>query len=117
MSTLLNAIGSEGITISIVGIFIVFAALFTLSFIFNTIPKIINYKARKEQRKKDKAVVVEDDLTIDGDTNAAIAMALHMYFSDQHDDESGIITIERSAKKYSPWSSKIYSMNSYFNKK
>lgn len=40
---------------------------------------------------------------------AAIAMAMHLYF-DAHDEEPHIITIEEVERRYSPWSSKIYSM-------
>lgn len=40
---------------------------------------------------------------------AAIAMAMHLYF-DSHDEEPHIITIEEVERRYSPWSSKIYSM-------
>lgn len=40
---------------------------------------------------------------------AAIAMAMHLYFN-AHDEEPHIITIEEVERRYSPWSSKIYSM-------
>ncbi len=44
---------------------------------------------------------------------AAISLALHLYLNDQHDVESNVITIKRIQKRYSPWSSKIYSMNNF----
>ena len=40
---------------------------------------------------------------------AAIAMAMHLYFN-SHDEEPHVITIEEVEKRYSPWSSKIYGM-------
>ena len=40
---------------------------------------------------------------------AAIAMAMHLYF-DAHDEEPHVITIQEVERRYSPWSSKIYSM-------
>lgn len=40
---------------------------------------------------------------------AAIAMAMHLYFN-AHDEESHVITIEEVERRYSPWSSKIYNM-------
>ncbi len=43
---------------------------------------------------------------------AAIAMAMHLYF-DAHDDEPHVITIEEVEKRYSPWSSKIYSVRNF----
>ena len=39
---------------------------------------------------------------------AAIAMALHMFYEEAHDNESNVITIKRIERRYSPWSSKIY---------
>ena len=43
---------------------------------------------------------------------AAIAMAMHLYF-DAHDDEPHVITIEEVEKRYSPWSSKIYNVRNF----
>jgi len=40
---------------------------------------------------------------------AAIAMAMHLYFN-AHDEEPHVITIEEVERHYSPWSSKIYNM-------
>lgn len=116
---LLTPIGSEGLIITVVGIVIVFTALIILAAIFSFLPLLINYKTRKELRRQGKisqANNPEEDSPVTGDTNAAIAMALHLFFEDQHDIESDIITIKKIAKRYSPWSSKIYSMNTYFNK-
>ena len=45
---------------------------------------------------------------------AAISLALHLYLNDHaHDVESNVITIKRIQRRYSPWSSKIYSMNNF----
>ena len=43
----------------------------------------------------------------------AIAMALHMFYDEVHDNESNVITIKRIERRYSPWSSKIYGTNNY----
>lgn len=43
----------------------------------------------------------------------AIAMALHLYFDEVHDNESNVITIKRIERRYSPWSSKIYGTNNH----
>lgn len=45
-----------------------------------------------------------------GEITAAIAMALYQHFSELHDRESGVVTIKRVSKPYSPWSSKLYNM-------
>jgi hypothetical protein len=41
----------------------------------------------------------------------AIAMALHLFLDEVHDNESNVITIKRIERRYSPWSSKIYGIN------
>lgn len=43
---------------------------------------------------------------------AAIAMAMHLYL-DTHDEETPIITIQKTERRYSPWSSKIYQMRDF----
>ncbi len=49
---------------------------------------------------------------IQSDEEAAAFIALHLYLSQAiHDRESGVITIERIERRYSPWNSKIYNMN------
>ncbi len=109
---LISIISSQsGWTIAIVGYSIVFVALLLLIFIFTMLPKLINMKIRSELRRKGKHVSDSDeDLQVEGNVSAAIGMALHLYFNEMHDEESNIITICRIQKKYSPWSSKIYSI-------
>ncbi len=96
--------------ITIIGYCVVFFALVTLIFMFKIVAKIINSQTQKRLIKAG----VEIDLSekkekyISGEVNAAIGMALILYFNEQHDEESNIITIKRVARTYSPWSSKIY---------
>ena len=45
-----------------------------------------------------------------GEVAAAVAMALYLHFGEMHDVESGVVTIKRISKMYSPWSSKLYHM-------
>jgi len=102
-------------TITVLGWFIVFVALVFLIGVFSTVPKLLNWGVKRSLRKKNKATAKEisSDETheISGETNAAIAMALHMYFNELHDEESNVITIKQVKKRYSPWSSKVYSFN------
>jgi hypothetical protein len=44
------------------------------------------------------------------ETAAAIALAIHMYKTELHDQESFTITLKKVSKIYSPWSSKIYTL-------
>jgi len=100
-----------GYTIASVGYIIVFIALVILICVFSALPKVINYYAHKKYSSNNpqkKLVSQKSNNELDANVTAAIAMGLHLYFSDQHDNESNIITIESATKQYSPWNSKIY---------
>ncbi|MBN2597506.1 MULTISPECIES: OadG family protein [Labilibaculum] len=103
------SIGSQGgWTVAIVGYSIVFVALVLLVIVFVNLPKLLHLNLRKKLVREGRSGSETDDLNIEGGVNAAIAMALHMHFNQNHDDESNIITIKKVTKNYSPWSSKIY---------
>ncbi|MDM8160031.1 OadG family protein [Labilibaculum sp. K2S] len=103
------SIGSQGgWTVAIVGYSIVFIALVLLVIVFVNLPKLLHLNLRKKLVREGRSDSETDDLSIEGGVNAAIAMALHMHFNQNHDDESNIITIKKVTKNYSPWSSKIY---------
>lgn len=96
-----------GYTISIVSIIVVFISLAVLVVIFMSIPKLLELNIKSKLTRageSDKHATIN----VEGDVNAAIAMALHLYFDELHDEESNIITIHTAPKQYSPWSSKIY---------
>lgn len=111
-STIYLSIATHGgWTVALVGYSIVFIALVFLIIIFTQIPKLLNLKVRLELKRKGKEVSNRpEDYEVEGDVNAAISMALFMYYNEMHDDESNVITINRITKRYSPWSSKIYSI-------
>ena len=102
-----------GIMISVVGYLVVLAALAFLMGIYSLIPKLLNAYTRQKLKREGKKCAEEDTLNISGDESAAIAAAIYFILNDLHDEESGRITIKRVSKRYSPWSSKIYSMNNY----
>ena len=105
-----------GWIVAVVGFSIVIGALTLLVLVFQQLPKILNVKLRKLIQKKrvdNKASkeISHDEFYIEGNVTAAIGLALHMYFNEMHDEESGVVTIKRVQKAYSPWSSKIYEVN------
>lgn len=99
-----------GYMIAAVGWIIVFTGLIGLIAVFMALPKIINFFIRLKLKKTGKETAT-GKISIDANVNAAIATALHLYFNEMHDEESNIITIKNAPKQYSPWSSKIYSVN------
>lgn len=115
MSNLLILLASQmdfGWTVALVGFMIVFVALATLVLVFLRLPKLINMNFKRKEPKKAKPHCKEENTEchIEGNVTAAIGMAIHLYFKNQHDEESNIVTIKKVRKAYSPWSSKIYSV-------
>ncbi len=124
-SNIFLAIGLQNWVIVYVGIAIVFLALACLYMIFNMIPKFIgsvtkvktSVAARREERKTRKETKGQNDSgvqteeVLSGEVNAAISMALHLYFNELHDEESNVITIKDAPA--SAWSSKSLSISSF----
>jgi len=111
---LLSSTAQFGYTVAIVGFSIVFFALTVLVIVFTRLPKLINMKFNKEKlcrrKKESPEELTDEDFVVEGNVTAAISLALHMYFNELHDEESNIVTIKKVRKSYSPWSSKIYSV-------
>ena len=110
-------ITSQTWIITVVGWLIVFAALVLLIIIFNNVPRLFKIKLpRKPEKKQDANIAAsKGSKYMSGDETAAIAMALHLFFEEQHDEESNVITIKRIQRRYSPWSSKIYGVRNFPN--
>ena len=100
----------HGAIITLVSVSVVFVALIVLYFAYTFIGSLssgkITLPKRKNSTKNDKtagpppeeaaAIAMALDQKFNGETYAAIGMALHKYFNDTvHDNESYIITIKR----------------------
>ena len=102
---------SEGYVILITGLLIVFSALVILALFFNFGLPVMLYIYKVITKRKDKKISeikVTKNSDFTGEIAAAIGAAVHLYMSEQHDNESAILTIKQIKKPYSPWSSKIY---------
>ncbi len=112
-----SAIDEFGVTLAVVGYLTVFASLVLMFYIYSLIPKIIDISVRHKLRKRGKHKIAEkESLSIVGEENAAIAMALHLYFSESHDEESNVLTFKNVPRSYTPWSSRIYNLNEYYRR-
>lgn len=113
----LSEISGFGITVAIAGYVIVFLALVLLFTVFNNMPGILRMNLKKlfSKRKNGKDKETSEMTDLPGEVSAAIAASLYLYFNELHDEESNIVTIKKISKRYSPWSSKIYGLNQYFN--
>lgn len=113
----LSKVDGNAITIFLIGFGVVFAALITIYFIFNLLPKVFGIKLKKEKSVKvDNATIKpEKAIKADDEVYAAIAMALSLHFEDAHDDEPMVLSINLNERLNSQWNSKIQNVNFYNN--
>ena len=113
----LSKVDGNAITIFLIGFGVVFAALITIYFIFNLLPKVLGIKFKKEKSVKvDNATIKpEKAIKADDEVYAAIAMALSLHFEDAHDDEPMVLSINLNERLNSQWNSKIQNVNFYNN--
>ncbi len=100
------------VTIAFVGYVVVFVALVLLYLVFRNLPSVLNFNLFKifNKKRSDDHTLYKSEVKITGELNAAIGMAIFLYLDELHDVESGVITIKKISKRYSPWSSKIYGL-------
>lgn len=93
---------------------VVFTSLALLYLIFKTTGSYFQRKARKAKNVVHMEGVPDKTVEeLSGEVSAAIAMALHLFHSEIHDEENTVLTIKKVARTYSPWSSKIYTLRKY----
>lgn len=104
--------------VSVVTVMVALVVLATLIFLFARI--MVKSAQKKASQSKARASVVVDDVTVsvplgcdsvvNGEIIAAIALAVKLNRDEMHDHESDVITINKVARVYSPWSSKIHGL-------
>ncbi|HRN26685.1 MAG: OadG family protein [Ignavibacteriaceae bacterium] len=102
-----------GIGMTVIGYVVVFIALLFLYIIFSNLTKVLNINVKRLLRREGKLEISNEELEISGEVNAAIAMAIYLYYSEIHDKENTVLTIDKVSKTYSPWSSKIYGLRQH----
>lgn len=111
-------ISNDGLLISVVGYVVVFAALLILFIAVSNITRLLILRQKMRLKLKgEQSELTRDELSVSGEINAAIGMALYLHFSELHDFESTVLTIKKVQKSYSPWSSKIYGLREYPGRK
>lgn len=114
----LDNITGDSLIISVLGYSIVFMSLLFLFITFMNLAKLIKYQTNKKLKAEGK--LTEENSTeesLSGEVTAAISMALMLHFREVHDYENTVITIKKVQKPYSPWSSKIYGLRQYPEKR
>ncbi|MGK9475470.1 OadG family protein [Melioribacter sp. OK-6-Me] len=99
-----------GIGLTFIGMSVVFASLLLLYIVFYNLTKLINNRIKKKQTP---STVKTESYELSGEVNAAISTAIFLYLNELHDKENMVLTINRVARIYSPWSSKIYGLRHY----
>ena len=109
----------SGLVMAVVAMGVVFLALIL---IFLVIKYFGKFMVARDNRKEVKTTgtPAADKITKpskSGEEIAAIALAIQLYQQDLHVKEAAVITINRVGRIYSPWSSKIYGLRQFPNKK
>jgi Na+-transporting methylmalonyl-CoA/oxaloacetate decarboxylase gamma subunit len=102
-----------GIGMTVIGYAVVFIALLLLYLLFFNVAKVLQLNVKRLLRKEGKIIEKKEYISVSGEVNAAIAMALHLYYSEMHDKEDTVLTINKVSRNYSPWSSKIYGLRQH----
>ncbi len=109
MINLISTPFEEGIIILLIGMSIVFLSLLSLFVVFQyLVPFLIKSVIKRKKNPLTEGNKTRDEDSGSGEEMAAICSAVYMLLEEAHDEENAIITINQSAKVYSPWSSKIY---------
>jgi Na+-transporting methylmalonyl-CoA/oxaloacetate decarboxylase gamma subunit len=102
-----------GIGMAIIAMSVVFLALALLYLIYKSVGHFFTKKPKVLQKDVEGKVVATTEVEMSGEVNAAIAMTLHLYADELHDEENTVLTIKKVSRNYSPWSSKIYTLRKY----
>jgi len=102
------AINSQAAVLSLVGIAAIFGSLLLIFLIFVMINRINQNRLKSKLLKQGYSGDSLNQLEVSGEVNAAIGLALNLYFEEIHDTENMKFTIKKVSRTYSPWSSKIY---------
>lgn len=109
-----------GVGLTIIAVLVVFLCLVLVAFCIGLLSKCVQ---KFQDRKSLKAAQAEATKTgspisehtsansAEGAVYAAIAAAIYMYTEELHDEESQIITIQKTERTWTPWNAKFYNMN------
>lgn len=112
-SKIFSEIDPNGIGMTVIGMGVVFVSLFLLYLLFLNITRLLNLKIPRLRKKKQEKAAKQLVSGLSAEENVAIALALHLYTKEIHDNESYVLSINKVARTYSPWSSKIYGLRHY----
>lgn len=98
-----------GVLLAIISISVVMTVLAFIYISFKLISRLIQRGSLAISKKAESPVNVHENMA-SGEISAAIAYALHLYNQQLASEEAAELTIKRIAHRYSPWSSKIHTL-------
>ncbi|GHT49582.1 hypothetical protein FACS189440_15560 [Bacteroidia bacterium] len=109
---------ADGVGMTLTAMAVVFAGLISLYLLFKLVGHVaVTLSHRRVMKASGVSKEAAKDITEQsGDIFAAIAMAIYES-TELHDVENTVLTIKNTARNYSPWSSKIYTLREMPNKK
>lgn len=106
-----------GIGMTITAMTVVFIGLILLYLAFKVVGNAaISASQRRAAKASGKSEVDKSAEPVSGEVYAAIFTALYEATEDVHDIENTVLTINKVARNYSPWSSKIYGLREQLKK-
>lgn len=106
-----------GVGMTITAMSVVFLGLMLLYLSFKFVGKAaISASQRRAAKASGETVVDKSTEPVSGEIYAAIFTALYEATEDVHDIENTVLTINKVARNYSPWSSKIYGLREQLKK-
>ncbi len=101
--------------ITLLGFSVVFIVLILLIFILMGFGAAMQPKVKATtsvaDRKTSEVKTEFKEVNLKANETAAIAMALHLYYNDLHDEEPTDIHIKHVTRMDTPWNSKMYGIN------
>jgi len=111
----IKVLDSSGIGMTVIAMAVVFVALIFIFFMLKSFTIADNIKNKKilkqtELNSNNLIAQLSKPSGTTGEVCAAIAIALYLYSNQYHDEESEVVTINKTSRPYSPWSAKIINM-------
>lgn len=93
-------------------VLIVFGLIVVFFVVFGRGPKKVKTENKPEESPVEPVnkVVSTDNKAVSDEVYAAISMAVYQLQNQAHDQENTVLTIDKAAHMYSPWSSKIHGL-------
>ena len=109
-----------GLGLTATAVAVVFLALVCIALLISGSGRLIQNTEEKQKNKTKKSPAIKpvsdgSSANDEKEVFAAIAAAIHLYNEELHDDEDGVITIQKVEREWTPWNAKYYNMNHYFN--